>query len=381
MTTAPSAPTRARTAPDVAVTSVSASACTVPTDRPEADGTLTWDSTTLVLVQVRAEGTVGTGWTYAPAAAVEIVRQVLAPVVTGIDALAPVAAQQVMSRAVRNAGRAGLVAMAVSAVDIALWDLTARLHGLPLTRLWGGPVGPVEVYGSGGFTSYDDEALRRQLTGWLDLGLPRVKIKIGESWGREPGRDLARVRMTRDVVGDDTEVLVDANGGYHVGQACRIGQALDDLGVTWFEEPVSSEDLAGLRQVRGQVGADVAAGEYGHDIDYFTQMSHGAVDCLQVDATRCGGYTEWLRAAAVAAGHHLDVSGHCAPYLTAPVAAVTPNLRHLEWFHDHVRIEQMLFEGTADPVEGLLARQDGPGSAPGHGLTVRPEVFDRHRVA
>jgi L-alanine-DL-glutamate epimerase-like enolase superfamily enzyme len=267
--------------------------------------------------------------------------------------------------------------MAVSAVDVALWDLAARLHGVPLTRLWGGPVTDVAVYGSGGFTTYDGDRLRAQLTGWLDLGLAAVKIKIGESWGREQHRDLARTGRTREVVGDDVEVFVDANGGYSVGQACRVGRALDDLGVTWFEEPVSSEDLDGLRLVRASVGADVAAGEYGDDLDYFTRMADGAVDCLQVDATRCGGYTEWLRAAAVAAGRHLDVSGHCAPYLTAPVAAATPNLRHLEFFHDHVRIEQMLFEGTGDPVSGRLSVVDGVG----HGLTVRPDVFADHRVA
>jgi L-alanine-DL-glutamate epimerase-like enolase superfamily enzyme len=365
--------------PDLPVTSVAASACTIPTDAPEADGTLTWDSTTLVLVQVRAGENVGTGWTYAPPAAVAVVEQLLSPVVCGMDALAPAAAQQQMSRAVRNAGRSGLVAMAISAVDVALWDLAARLHGLPLTRLWGGPVTGVEVYGSGGFTSYDDDQLRRQLTDWTELGLTCVKIKIGASWGRDQRRDLARVAVTRDHVGDDVDVFVDANGGYNVGQACRVGKTLDEHGVTWFEEPVSSEDRAGLRRVRECVSADVTAGEYGHDIAYFTDMAQGAVDCVQIDATRCGGYTEWLRASAAVAGHNLDVSGHCAPYLTAPVAAVTPNLRHVEWFHDHVRIEQLLFEGAHDPIQGQLHSAHGDGH--GHGLTLRTDVFDTYRVA
>jgi L-alanine-DL-glutamate epimerase-like enolase superfamily enzyme len=356
---------------------VTASACTVPTDAPEADGTLAWDSTTLVLVEVRAGDCLGTGWTFAPAAAVGVVEQLLEPVVAGTDALAPAAAQQRMSRAVRNAGRPGLVAMAVSAVDVALWDLAARLHALPLVRLWGGPVADVHVYGSGGFTSYDDDQLRRQLDAWTELGLSRVKIKIGESWGRRERRDLDRVRLTRDLVGDDVEVFVDANGAYTVGQACRVGRMLDELGVTWFEEPVSSDDLPGLRQVRGSVLADVTAGEYGHDVSYFAAMAEGAVDCVQVDATRCGGYTEWLRAAATVAGHHLDVSGHCAPYLTGPVAAVTPNLRHVEWFHDHVRVEQLLFDGASSPVGGRLAIAAGNG----HGLTLRRDAFDAYRVA
>ena len=338
----------------------------IPTDAPEGDGTLTWDSTTVVLVEATAGGRCGLGWTYAPAAAAAVVEDLLAPVVVDADALAPAATQAAMVRAVRNAGRPGLVGMALSAVDIALWDLCGHLLGLPLHRLWGAAPTPVEVYGSGGFTTYDDDRLRRQVAGWRELGLSRVKIKIGESWGARESRDLARVAVAREAAGDDAELFVDANGGYPVGQACRVGRALDDLGVRWFEEPVSSDDLAGLARVREGVTADVTAGEYGYDPTYFARLAP-VVDCLQVDVTRCGGYTEWLRVAATAAAHQLDVSGHCAPYLSVPVASATPNLRHLEWFHDHVRIEQELFDGCPDPVAGRLHPHDRPG----HGLTLK----------
>jgi L-alanine-DL-glutamate epimerase-like enolase superfamily enzyme len=360
---------------DPCVAALEAAAYTVPTDAPEGDGTLTWDSTTMVVVHARAADQVGTGWTWAPAPAAAVVHELLAPVVLGRSALAPATAQEAMVRAVRNAGRAGLVGMAVSAVDIALWDLGARLLGLPLTRWWGAAARPVPAYGSGGFTTYDDDRLRAQLTGWLALGLGAVKIKVGESWGRREHRDLERTALARDVVGDDVALLVDANGAYSVGQARRVGHRLDDLGVVWFEEPVSSEDLAGLASVRAAVDADVAAGEYGHDLASFARLAP-VVDCLQVDVTRCGGYTEWLRIAAFAAAQGLDVSGHCAPYLTAPVAAVTPRLRHVEWFHDHVRIARELVEGYAEPVGGTLAPTDGPG----HGLRLRAAA-ERYRVA
>jgi L-alanine-DL-glutamate epimerase-like enolase superfamily enzyme len=352
-------------------------ACTFPTDAPEADGTLAWDSTTIVLVEARAEGCVGTGWTYAPRAAAVAVEDLLASVVVGRDPRAPVASQAAMVAAARNAGHGALVGMAISAVDIALWDLCARLYEVPLTRMFGGPVGDVQVYGSGGFTTCDDDQLRRQLEHWLRLGLSQVKIKVGEDWGRRPRRDLDRAAYTRDTVGDDIEVFVDANGAYAVGQACRIGRAYDDLGVAWFEEPVSSDDLAGLATVRAAVAADVAAGEYADDATYVARMAAGAVDCLQLDVTRCGGYTGWIRCAAVAAGHQLDVSGHCAPSVTIPIAAATPNLRHLEYFHDHVRIERMLFDGAEDPVDGRLV----PNAGPGHGLAVRGDVLDSYRVA
>ena len=351
-----------------AVSGVVARAYTVPTDGPEADGTLAWDRTTMVAVEVHAGGETGTGWTWAPAAAVGVVEDLLAPVVTGRSPLAPADAQAAMVHAVRNAGRPGLVGMAVSAVDIALWDLGARLLGLPLTTWFGAAPRPVPVYGSGGFTSYDDDRLVTELEGWLARGLPAVKIKIGD--------DLHRVEVARSVLGDDVELFVDANGAYDAGRARRVGRRLEELGVTWFEEPVSSDDLAGLASLRTALDCDVTAGEYGYDLAYFQRMAP-AVDCLQVDVTRCGGYTEWFRVAAVAAAHGVDVSAHCAPYLAAPAAAATPRLRHLEWFHDHVRITRELVSGYAEPVDGALPPVEGPG----HGLRLREGRAEAYRVA
>jgi L-alanine-DL-glutamate epimerase-like enolase superfamily enzyme len=352
---------------DAAIESLHATAYTIPTEGPEADGTATWQATTLIVVQARSAGIVGTGWAYGAAGCAALVRELLADVVIGRDALAVPGTWAAMVRAARNATRTGAVGYAISAVDVALWDLKARLLGLPLTGLFGQVHEAVPVYGSGGFTTYSDARMAEQLTGWVrEQGIPRVKIKIGESWGGAEARDLARVALAREVIGGDTELYVDANGGYQRKQAVRLGRAMASHDVRWFEEPVSSDDLDGLREVRDLLDADITAGEYGTDIAYFRRMcAHGAVDCLQVDATRCGGYTEWLRAAAVAASFGLSVSGHCAPNLHAPVAAATPNLRHLEWFHDHVRIESMLFAGALDPTGGSV-RPDP--ARPGHGL-------------
>ena len=364
------------TGPEPPISAVDARAYTVPTDRPEADGTLAWDSTTMVTVEVRSAGEVGTGWTYAPAAAARVVADLLAPVLVGHHSpLAPADAQAAMVRAVRNAGRGGLVGMAISAVDIAVWDLGARLLGIPLTRCFGSTARPVPVYGSGGFTSYDDDQLVMELEGWLVRDLRAVKIKIGESWGAREDRDLHRVELARSVVGDDVGLFVDANGAYDLGRARRVGRRLDELGVRWFEEPVSSEDLRGLALLRDTLDLDVAAGEYAHDLAY-AQRTAPVVDCLQVDVTRCGGYTEWRRIAAAAAALGVDVSAHCAPYLTAPVAAATPGLRHLEWFHDQVRIVRELVDGYAAPIDGALR----PTDVPGHGLRLRGERAAEYRV-
>src|SRR5579862_5373425 len=205
---------------DTLIESVHASVYTVPTDAPEADGTLSWDSSTMVLVQVRAGDACGTGWTYGSPACAAVVAGKLAGIIRGRDALDVSGAFKAMVRAVRNDGRPGAVGYAISAVDVALWDLKARLLGIPLPRLLGAVRAEVPVYGSGGFTSYDDRQLRDQLSGWvLEQRIPRVKIKVGESWGAAAGRDLDRMAQARDVIGPQTELFVDANGGYGREQA------------------------------------------------------------------------------------------------------------------------------------------------------------------
>jgi L-alanine-DL-glutamate epimerase-like enolase superfamily enzyme len=359
------------------IESVQAAAYKIPTDAPEADGTLSWDATTIVIVEVQAEGVTGIGWTYGSAACVRVVEDSLSSLLVGRSAMDTGAAWTAMVAQLRNVGRPGVGGMALSAVDCALWDVKARLLGLPLHSLLGAVRREVSVYGSGGFTNQDRDQLTAQLQGWLHSGMHRVKIKIAESWGGAEARDLDRVQYVRSVVGPDVDVFVDANGGYTTTQAVRVAHKLEKLDVRWFEEPVSSEDAAGLQFVREHTDIEVAAGEYGHSLADLARLCNGAVGCLQIDVTRCGGITEFLRAAAMAAAHGLQVSGHCAPNLHAPVLAAIPNARHLEWFHDHVRIENLLFEGTLQPRDGALML---PGDRVGNGLTRRGTQSER-RVA
>jgi L-alanine-DL-glutamate epimerase-like enolase superfamily enzyme len=362
------------------VTDLRATAYSVPADQPEADGTLSWDATTMVVVEVGDGDERGVGWTYAGTGAVAVITDHLAPVVTGADTEEIPALAERMARGVRNLGRPGLVACAISAVDIALWDLRARQLGVPLSELFGRARTSVPVYGSGGFTTYDEPTTVEQLATWVHTwSIPRVKIKIGEAWGTDPRRDLNRVALARRLIGD-AELYVDANGAYSAKEAIRIGQVMADThGVVWFEEPVSSDDLAGLGQVRAACPAEVTAGEYGYTLDYFARMiDAGAVDCLQADVTRCGGYTIWRRVAALAEAHNLQISGHCAPNLHAHVAIGVPNLRHVEYFHDHHRIETALFDGALLPQGGTMTPDV---SRCGHGLALRHSDAERYRVA
>lgn len=349
------------------VETLHAAAYTVPTEQSEADGTASWTATTLVVVTVTAAGVTGTGWTYGAPAVVDVVHDVLRSVVVGADATATPAIWAVKVAAVRDHTRAGLCGYAVSAVDIALWDLKARLLGCSLSTLWGRVRQSAPIYASCGFTTLTTTQLDQQLDAWVDdAAIPRVKIKIGEAWGTRTDRDVARIGQARRRIGSDTELYVDAGGSYTAKQAIRLMDEVEDSDVVWCEEPVISDDLAGLRHIRNHVSADVAAGQYGADRAYLARLCDAeAIDCVQIDVTRAGGYTEWNRIAALAAGQHLQVSAHGAPNLHAHVGVATPNLRHLEYSSDHARIERLLLDHPMDPTGGQLRPHP---DLPGHGM-------------
>lgn len=338
----------------------------VPTDVLEADGTFEWSATTMVLVRVHAGGTCGLGYSYTASAAAQIVKDVLEPVLMGRSAFDVTASWTAMLAAVRNLGRAGLCATAISAVDTALWDLKARLLDISLLDLLGAARDSVAIYASGGFTSYDDVRLMEQLSSWADGGIGKVKMKVGA----EPHEDVHRVIEARASVGA-AQLFVDANGAFDVKQALDFAERTRDCEVEWFEEPVSSDDLAGLRFVRERTppGMNVAAGEYGYDEFYFRRMLEAeAVDVLQADATRCCGITGFLRADALASAFNRPLSSHCAPALHAHVCCAAASVRDLEYFHDHVRIERMLFDGVLEPQRGCLKPDR---SSSGNGLILR----------
>ncbi|HLG82613.1 MAG TPA: enolase C-terminal domain-like protein [Bradyrhizobium sp.] len=363
--------------PEISIDGVRARAFEIPTDKREADGTLSWTSTTLVLVEVAAGDKVGLGYTYSDASVVGLVNSKLAPIVKGMDALAPGRAWLAMQRAVRNLGREGLAATAISAADTALYDLKARLLEVPLVSLLGAVRREIPIYGSGGFTSYSDRELAEQLGGWVaEQGCAYVKMKVGS----EPARDPHRVKVARQAIGDRAVLFVDANGAYGEKQALSLAEAFAEQGVGWFEEPVSSDDLVSLGTIRRRVPSpiDVAAGEYAYTTDYVRAMLQAeAVDVQQSDVTRCGGITGFLQIAALCEAFHTDLSGHCAPALHLHVACAAPRLRHLEWFHDHVRIEHMLFEGAPRACDGRIAPDL---SRPGNGLQFKHRDAERYAV-
>lgn len=348
---------------------------TVATDAPEADGTFAWNATTMVLVELVCGPYRGLGYTYADAATARAAEHLLQHVVHGSDPLQHPQTWARMQQAVRNLGNCGIAAMAISAIDIALWDLRAKQQNMPLVHLLGQARDGIDVYGSGGFTSYDDKRLRSQLGGWVEDGFHFVKMKIGT----HPEDDVRRVQTARKAIGEKAALFVDANGAYTAKQAIAMAEQFHEYGVTWFEEPVSSNDLAGLRFIRERVPApmEVAAGEYGYTIPYFENMvSVCSVDVLQADATRCQGITGFLGAAGVCDAHQMALSAHCAPSIHMHACCAVPRARHLEFFHDHARIERMFFDGFCEPREGKMF----PDLArPGLGLQLRAQDAEKFR--
>jgi L-alanine-DL-glutamate epimerase-like enolase superfamily enzyme len=358
------------------ISHTTATAYTVPTDAPEADGTFAWNSTTMVVVEMECGGRRGVGYTYSHKTAAPVARELMKEHVEGRSPFDTNALFSSMRQAQRNYGRDGIAATALSAVDIALWDVKAKLLGRPLCSVLGQMRDGAAVYGSGGFTSYNDEQLRAQLGGWMSDGIPRVKMKIGT----HPEDDLRRVKVAREAIGGGTELFVDANGAYSRKQALEFAERfVAEYNVRWFEEPVSSDDLAGLHLLRDRApaGMDIAAGEYGWTAMYLRNMIEAeAVDVIQADATRCGGVTGFMDAAAIADAHPLPLSAHCGPSVHLHLACAVRRLRHVEYFHDHVRIERMLFDGFCAAKNGVMYPDL---SRAGMGLEFKREDAERYR--
>ena len=352
----------------ISITDVKVSAYTVPTDAPEADGTFEWNSTTMVLAEISAGGSTGIGYTYSAAATATLIDEVLSEVIIGSDAMSVASIHRAMQRRIRNLGSGGLARMAVSAADSALWDLKARLLEIPLVDLLGRARERVPIYGSGGFTSYDNKRFANQLSGWVEQGIPRVKMKVGAN----PSEDMDRVRVARKAIGGEAELMVDGNGALDRKHALEfMHAAAAECGVNWMEQPLAPEDRDGARLLRDRspVGMEIADGEYAAlPCDFLALIRAGAADVLMPDMTRCGGVTGLLEAAAVCAAEGIPISTHCAPASHLHPASAVPGLRHAEYFHDHVRIESMFFDGVPSPVDGAISPDL---SAPGNGLVFR----------
>jgi L-alanine-DL-glutamate epimerase-like enolase superfamily enzyme len=360
-----------------AITNVRVAAFDIPTGSPESDGTLEWQKTTLVVVELTSGDVTGLGYTYANTATASVIEDQLVAVINGQSGDDIDARWHDMFARLRNVGTEGIAAMAVSAVDTALWDAKAKRYGVPLVDLLGAARDTLPVYGSGGFCSYSEPQLREEFTRWRRQGVSRFKMKVG----RDLKHDAARAGLARTVIGPAAVLFVDANSAYTRKQAATWAERFaKEFDVVWLEQPLAPTDLVGLRELRRHAPAtlEIADGEYGYDLDYFRRLLMAdAVDVVMADVTRCGGITGFMKISALCEAWTMPLSSHCAPALHLHPGCAAAPMRHAELFADHERIEAMLFDGAPGVAEGVM-RPDR--SRPGHGLEFKWSDAERYAV-
>jgi L-alanine-DL-glutamate epimerase-like enolase superfamily enzyme len=330
----------------------------------------------LVTVRVRAaDGAEGLGYTYTPGAggaAIRSLLQDLGPLVVGQDPERIEALWQRMWWGSHYVGRGGLAAFAVSAVDIALWDLRGRRRGLPLWTLLGGHDPRVKAYAGGIDLLFPLDRLLRQTDEHLARGFRAIKMKVGRPRLRE---DVERVRAMRERLGPDVPLMVDANMRWTADEAIRASRALAAHDVFWLEEPTVPDDVAGHVRILREGALPVAAGENLRTIHDFARLiGAGGVSFPEPDVSNVGGVTAWLKVAHVAEAHHLPVTSHGVHDLHVHLLAAVPNASYLE-VHGF---------GLERFVAHPLALRDGEAVAPdrpGHGVELDWTGLGSLRVA
>jgi L-alanine-DL-glutamate epimerase-like enolase superfamily enzyme len=330
----------------------------------------------LITVRVRdQDGVEGLGYTYTVGAGGGAVHSLiardLAPLLAGEDASRIEALWQKMWWGVHYVGRGGLAAHAISAIDIALWDLAAKRQEVPLWRLLGGHDPRVPAYAGGIDLQFPLEQLLRQTEDNLAKGFRAIKMKVGRERLAE---DVARVKAMRELLGPDVPLMVDANMRWSVDQAIRAARALAAHEVFWLEEPTIPDDVPGHARIVRDGGLPIAAGENLHTIYEFQALiAAGGVTFPEPDLSNCGGVSAWLKVARLAEAANLPVTSHGVHDLHVHLLAAVPNASYLE--AHGFGLERFM----AEP----LRLEDGKAIAPerpGHGVELDWPALDALRA-
>lgn len=353
------------------ITGIEATAFTVPHTRPIGSALGTYDGAGWIVVHVHtAEGPTGCGFTMGldtrgNAAVLACIEHDLAPLAEGRDALAPEALWQAMWAPMKPRMRAGIGLQALSAIDIACWDIVAKSAGLPLNRLLGGYRQNVPVYGSGGWVTLDDGELVAECQAFAEQGITAYKIKIGTK------RDVERVALLRREMGDDFTLFVDANQRYIVREAVEMSHRLAEFGVGWLEEPVIADSVDDLAETARRSAVPIAAGENTYLRWGFREMcERRAVSFLQPDAVRCGGVTEFMKAAHLADAFNVSLTSHLAHELHVSLVGASPAGYLVEYVN---LFDPGLFDGDFTVKDGHLRVPDSPG----HGVAFNMDMVRR----
>jgi L-alanine-DL-glutamate epimerase-like enolase superfamily enzyme len=308
----------------------------------------------------------------------ELIERTLKELLVGQDPLCHEKLWDDMFWRVRGFGRKGLAFCAISAVDIALWDLKGKAFGVPLYRLLGPYTDSVPIYGSGGWTHFTEAELVAEQLGYVERGIPRVKMKVAKDFGQAEAEDLRRLAAVRRAVGDGVEVYVDANNGYYAKQAIRLARRFEEYNVGWFEEPVLADDVAGLAAVARAIDLPVATGEHEYTKYGFRELiAQGGADIVQPDVGRVGGVTEWLKVAHLAHAFNLPVAPHAVQLVHLHLACATPNLKVVEYLGVAEEVDRVWYTEFPAPKDG---RWSPSPDRHGLGLALDPTAVKLYAV-
>jgi L-alanine-DL-glutamate epimerase-like enolase superfamily enzyme len=335
-------------------------------DSSLADSTRKIESVGYVIVRLSTDdGLTGLGITYDEVGG-EAIRQLivkeLAPLIIGKNPFETEVIWEKISQYVRGVGRKGLTFCALSAVDIALWDLKGKMAGMPVYKLLGGNKSKIPVYACGGWTSYNQNELVKEMQSMVANGYTMVKMKIGVNDGRCPEEDIKRVRLVRQELGPQIEIAIDANNAFKSATAIRIAHKLDECNLYFFEEPVMADDMEGLAKVRESIDIPVATGEHEYT-KYGVRdlLLHKAADIIQPDVTRCGGITEWMKMATIAHAWNIMMAPHGMEYMSMHLLGAISNGLMLERVLLFEPLNEIVFVNPPQPRNGYIEIPDEPG--------------------
>lgn len=336
----------------------------------------TWE---FVLVEITTDtGVTGTGWTYTLGMGGSAIRELidiyLRPLIIGADAERITGIWERCFAELHAIGAAGMTSLAISAIDIALWDAAGKHHDTPLYRLLGGTRESIPAYGSGLNLHLEGDALAGQLTGYIDRGYKAVKVKVGRD---DLAEDIERIALARKTIGPSVRLFLDANQKWTGADAVRRTSALEQFDPSWMEEPVSADEPAGNALVRAKVSTPIALGETLYSrFQVAEYLRAGAVDILQPDIARVGGFTEWMRVAALASGHGVPMAPHYMSELSVHALCGIENGLILEDIEGGTLTELGLLVEPFEVTDGVAV----PPQRPGHGVVFDKAALERFRV-